>query len=124
MNKLVKEAWLNRLRSGKYKQGQGALFDGKSHCCLGVLCELYKDVKGGEWIQDGSSYELMGEGGVLPDKVMKWAGLKGANPYVTLYEGTPDETIASLSELNDADVTIKGKRLRFKGIAKIIEKHF
>jgi hypothetical protein len=43
----LKQRWLDALRSGKYKQGKGALRTGKDHfCCLGVLC----DISGaGEW---------------------------------------------------------------------------
>lgn len=40
--------WLTALRSGKYKQGDGKLYNEvlDTHCCLGVLCEtngLQKD---------------------------------------------------------------------------------
>lgn len=28
--------WVNALRSGEYKQGKEALFDGEGYCCLGV----------------------------------------------------------------------------------------
>ena len=46
MKKRVLTKWLKALRSGKYKQGRGALcqIDKKgteSFCCLGVLCDLY-----------------------------------------------------------------------------------
>ncbi len=36
----VKAAWVEALRSGKYKQGQKFLFDNdtQSYCCLGVNC--------------------------------------------------------------------------------------
>jgi hypothetical protein len=40
MNPIVKKKWLNALRSGKFKQGQGALKNSEGHCCLGVLCEI------------------------------------------------------------------------------------
>ncbi len=35
----VKDNWLNNLKSGKYKQGYGALYDeaNNAHCCIGVL---------------------------------------------------------------------------------------
>lgn len=32
--------WVDALRSGKYKQLKGNLTDGRSHCCLGVACEV------------------------------------------------------------------------------------
>lgn len=40
--KLTKEEileWTKALRSGKYNQTQGQLFDGNGYCCLGVLAE-------------------------------------------------------------------------------------
>ena len=38
MNPEDKERWVKALRSGKYKQGKGRLYDGRKYCCLGVLC--------------------------------------------------------------------------------------
>lgn len=37
--KKIKKTWVAALRSGKYKQCEGTLYDpdGKSFCCLGVL---------------------------------------------------------------------------------------
>jgi hypothetical protein len=41
VNKDIKTKWLEALRSGEYKQGQGALqTSDKTFCCLGVLCEV------------------------------------------------------------------------------------
>ena len=37
-----RKKWVEALRSGKYKQGTGLLFDGEKYCCLGVLCEVAK----------------------------------------------------------------------------------
>ena len=38
MDKKLKAKWLRALRSGKIKQGRGALIDGKGRmCCIGVL---------------------------------------------------------------------------------------
>lgn len=36
----LKAQWLDALRSGRFKQGAGALNFGGRHCCLGVLCEV------------------------------------------------------------------------------------
>lgn len=47
MNQEVKQKWVEALRSGKYKQGQGYLRKGDNYCCLGVLCDLNG---GAEWI--------------------------------------------------------------------------
>jgi hypothetical protein len=42
---------VQRLRSGQYEQGIGALRDTKDKfCCLGVACQVYQDLTGkGEW---------------------------------------------------------------------------
>ena len=37
---MLKDKWIAALRSGKYKQGKGALQRNESFCCLGVLCEV------------------------------------------------------------------------------------
>ena len=71
----VRAKWVAALRSGKYKQGSGALHcqDG-AMCCLGVLY----DVQGGKWFPrygsngprgsktlNGSTYNLNNEGWAL-----------------------------------------------------------
>jgi hypothetical protein len=43
MNQEIKQKWVESLRSGKYKQGQGYLRKGNNYCCLGVLCDLHGD---------------------------------------------------------------------------------
>jgi hypothetical protein len=45
INKVVKQKWLNALRSGKYKQTSECLKDSAGHCCLGVLCEISGNAK-------------------------------------------------------------------------------
>lgn len=40
MRKDVKEAWVDALRSGKYRQTRETLADYQGHCCLGVLAEV------------------------------------------------------------------------------------
>lgn len=38
MEKSLRDAWIDDLRSGKYEQEQGKLYDGgNGYCCLGVL---------------------------------------------------------------------------------------
>lgn len=118
MNKEVKAAWIAALRSGKYTQGTGSLRKdypypgGVTHCCLGVLCELYLEAHPGEhWVKNEvTSYmEEMGPhgmekfSGVPPPKVMKWARLEG------------DSTISMYYRLNDA------KGASFDRIAEVIE---
>lgn len=58
MNPDVKAKWIAALRSGNYKQAKHRLriehTDGSaSYCCLGVLCELYRQETGeGKWLDD------------------------------------------------------------------------
>ncbi len=73
MNKELKKKWLKALRSGKYKQGKGALkreINQKKECafcCLGVLCDIIDNTK---WRTERTVYEYNNNGevvsGVLP----------------------------------------------------------
>lgn len=111
MNKEVKTKWLEALRSGKYKQGQGCLaFNGK-FCCLGVLC----DISGvGKWDNDGSYVCPDGSRSsqVPPMEVVVCAELGCENPMMT----PSNETLGrlSLGRLND-------NRATFDKIANLIE---
>lgn len=42
MDKKLKAKWVKALRSGKYPQSTGYLYDafGGGYCCLGVLCKV------------------------------------------------------------------------------------
>lgn len=58
----VKKAWVDALRSGKYKQGRGALRSGgNEYCCLGVLI----DVLGIDWYPPSDS--VMGDSYSIED---------------------------------------------------------
>lgn len=117
MNIPVMEKWIERLRSGKYKQGKTVLrFEDDTYCCLGVLCDLaveakvipspvLSDVKyGGK-----KPYLYEGIRGVLSSTVAKWAGIS-SNPIMRTVllssandKGTTFEEIADLiqGEVND-----------------------
>lgn len=77
--KEVYELWLEALRSGKYKQVDGALKGrldtGKmGFCCLGVLCDLAAKDGGDKWEASESSDILYYkyESGQLPDVMRKF----------------------------------------------------
>jgi hypothetical protein len=119
MNSDVKQKWVEALRSGKYKQGTGALRDSDGmYCCLGVLCELAVEAgaasrtnSGTYGVRDEEGYMIDGSDSVLPQSVSVWAGLHGAaNPMVVF--GTNH---ASLADLND------NVGLSFERIADVIE---
>lgn len=112
MNPKVKKLWIAALKSGKYKQGVGALkTNDDKYCCLGVLCDIYrkeKKVKG--FIKNiNNKYEFQNSSGILSDKVMNWAKLEDRNPDIS--------TGKSLAVINDNGTT-------FKEIADIIKKEF
>lgn len=83
MNPKVKQAWIDALRSGKYKQGEGYLAQKAGeetfYCCLGVLCELHRQDHGGSWYMsfDGSTMGYEDERRVqYPSaSVKRWANL-------------------------------------------------
>lgn len=88
----VWDLWIDTLESGKYKQTTGALKEGDSFCCLGVLCDLaVKDGSRFRWTyfdhftDDG--FEEFDD--LPPDGILKYIGL--------LYD------VDEVAELNDID---------------------
>lgn len=121
MNQDIKQKWIDKLLSGEIVQGHGRLrtVDNKM-CCLGVLCELYREETGnGEWILDGDHYTFSPPGGFLgesnypPESVWKWAGLKSASPG--------DKDGIPLALHNDGDRGRDIEPLNFVSIANIIK---
>lgn len=103
MRQEVAEQLCEALRSDKYKQTSSRLRDGDRFCCLGVLC----DISGlHEWEEDGT---YGGNEGILPWKVMEWAGMSTAGGNVVL-----NGELTCLAELNDSGMA-------FTNIADIIE---
>ena len=127
MNKDVAEKWAEALRSGEYKQGTSALLMNNKHCCLGVLCEVYKKETGdGQWTEATGTPDshhitaalmfttIKGDDTQLPPKaVYNWAGMNDSNPVVR-YEGL----LTHFTALNDKSL------LTFDEIAEIIEKSY
>lgn len=143
----VKQAWVQALRSGEYRQGRGKLTrveeDGsESFCCLGVLCDVAikmgapfervtVDVTNefGQSVADNVVYQPVGNpvgrsGAVLPEKLVEWTGMTETEALGTYY---PDDYVNpnlggrdSLAELND------GNEVRepwtFEQIADLIER--
>lgn len=117
----IKAKWLKALRSGKYRQGQGALKtvseEGtRSYCCLGVLahaCKLGKfdKAKGRDWPQElECNFGIEGESAsALPTTVAVRIGLDV-------------EQMSTLMDMNDGlEVGHAVKPKTFKQIAKYIE---
>ena len=130
----AKARWLEALRSGKYKQGQGWLMSKRRKsevmglwadtealentvltpvfCCLGVLCDLHDASR---WnTSDGTRVGLAYKNGEVPsrgyapDDVMAEAFVEGVEPDVLRTVQT------RLAQMND-------KRLSFTEIADWIE---
>ena len=57
MKQEYRDAWIEALRSGKYKQARSALRTNEGHCCLGV----YAEVRGMTITKDGCNIEIDGE---------------------------------------------------------------
>jgi hypothetical protein len=111
MNPEIKAEWTRRLRSGEVRQAKSTLRrqypDGSvGYCCLGVLCEMAVEAGVAERSDSATSMTSLyrGAGGdrfgsvaALPVDVMKWAGLKAADPVVSHETGQ-----SNLSVLNDS----------------------
>ncbi|MFY1688155.1 hypothetical protein [Plantactinospora sp. WMMB782] len=99
MKQEIKDQWTAALRSGEFKQGASRLRTAEGYCCLGVLCEIaVKEGVIGPASQDEHGlYEYPDPHlsdnpeendpdrtvhGVLPDAVVKWAGLGDFNPVI------------------------------------------
>jgi hypothetical protein len=112
----VKEAWLEDLRSGFFKQGKEFLYkkETDSYCCLGVLCsQLVANVH-------MDDIGLPEDIGVVDLHNIHLDGLTYTSPwFVTVNSDcvplTTDNDYVSLSSLNDYD------ELTFSQIADIIE---
>lgn len=116
MNAKIKALWIERLRSGEYRQIRQFLSDtSNGRCCLGVLCDLA--VEAGIARREGGAlrvlYAAVADGedsamGILPTAVGRWAGLTSRDP---------DIGPASATELNDS------KGMSFAEIADEIERY-
>ena len=110
-----KTEWVEALRSGKYKQGKYALYDGgtDSYCCLGVLSKIngcYTSTGDYEYLDEEIHSVInlgIDENKFNFDGNLKKTGAKNL---------TPDLIEKSLSALNDDGRT-------FDEIATIIENY-
>jgi hypothetical protein len=133
MKKEIADRWIAALRSGEYAQTQGRLSEknlegGNAFCCLGVLCDLYREEHGTLVWKDPPPCSttrtvrvpgvVEGSTGTLPEAVMDWAEL--LTPLGEIREWVRDETLgdlASLAELNDHGWS-------FERIGDFIEKYW
>lgn len=106
----IKARWVEALRSGRYKQGRGALrMKDDTYCCLGVLCDLI-DPEG--W----------GDVGCLPETpIYAWSRASEELAYDYLPEDLRDEV--GLDEEDQSNLTcMNDDGTSFGEIADYIEK--
>lgn len=131
--KLIKQ-WVEALRNGKYSQGRKALRNGNNEfCCLGVLCDISKDILRMKWQGNSSKpeiYSIDGNSIVLPSSIYKYLGKTDEfnSDKVRISSNNlklPDSVkqylgldYTYLTELNDT------YKLSFNQIADIIEEEF
>jgi len=128
--KRIREAWLEALTSGEYKQGKSYLHQktkkGEDRfCCLGVLCDLAVKARVIDAPEEDEDRVVVYDGDAekLPNSVLDWAKLKNSTgepenenfvgEEAWLTKGLKKESLASL---NDAGI-------KFPTIAKIIKEN-
>lgn len=109
INEVVKR-WTEALRSGQYKQGEMSLCDDGRYCCLGVLCDLYKDEFKLNAETYGTETEFDGHSCTLPNTLCEAFGLTDLGRYKT------ESGLQSLAADNDSGNT-------FAEIADTIEQN-
>jgi hypothetical protein len=115
--------WVKALRSGKYKQGEGLLVQGKrnkkghkvfEYCCLGVLAEV-SGFKKEELLNRGLLRGIEGECGL---NTVNGTPIKEGNEEVTIKtKRSISGEVDNLADANDVGVS-------FKAIATWIEKNY
>lgn len=113
MDKEIAKLWVEKLRSGKFSQGDSYLCANDKFCCLGVLCELYEELNPGK-LKIGTyscGNEIIAKTynsdvSILPVEVVEWAKMRSTNGDINEF--------MCLAELNDKGVS-------FEKIADIIE---
>lgn len=116
--------WTKALRSGKYKQTQGALHNKKGYCCLGVACELFIPKHKRITTKSYSKLYITGSQPYDQPSCPEWLKninydfpikLKDASPFTSNNSKYDNDRIFSLVDLNDF------QEFTFDEIADILE---
>lgn len=106
MNKEIKKMWVDALRSGKYKQGQGWLRTANNkYCCLGVLCDLAVNEERvrRDLVKDVYAYGKQDRMSVLPSEVIDWAELDQHGTYgenrCLVYDNDGGKSFAEIADI-------------------------
>lgn len=89
-----KQAWLDALRSGDYKQNYCYLKSEDGYCCLGVACDL----KGGSWVIDTEkedAYDFVYDGKVYKSSMN--------NSFLGDFLGLDSKGMSTLVNMNDSE---------------------
>lgn len=116
--KAFKNKWIKALRSGKYKQGNGSLYNKKddSYCCLGLgaaICGISLESLEGKGLLINNAEKKIRGINKIP-KPLIGSVLKISNKY--------NPIVDKLVDMNDNMMNMKHK-YSFKRIATWIEKH-
>jgi hypothetical protein len=103
MNPEIKAKWVAALRSGNYDQSTEYLQTANGYCCLGVLCEIYRNEKGGDWKQEEKCISFNESSQVPPNYVSEWAGIYLSEQRII--EVTIGEERESVAAHNDSGKT-------------------
>lgn len=135
MSKELIKTWVETLRSGKYEQGSFVLRSkDDKFCCLGVLCDIVKDLVNLDWELDqsgGITYLIGGAEAVLPAPIANCLGAITDHDYRILIPKTNTKLQEYLGDRIDAiirNTTLVALndyyRLSFDQIADILEEEF
>ena len=95
MNQEVKTLWLEALRSGRYKQGAGQLYNPQdnTYCCLGVLCDISEQ---GSWYGNRFVNSLEAENRKREFLARKDKDPNDLESYIAIFgnRNFPSETVA------------------------------
>lgn len=120
------DQWLEALRSGRFIQGNGALKSMVNkvtqHCCLGVLCELHKDLLIESFDSLNNEWLFNSESMVLPTAIVNKFQSKrnGASIPSNLLTEEEKEMFGNMDYISVAGLNDRG--LSFSRIAELLEK--
>jgi hypothetical protein len=125
MKQQVKQKWTAALTSGKFKQTTDqlkAVSNGKSsHCCLGVLCELYiKEVAPTiRWSNEGGDVRsFKGREDMPPSEVLEWAGLSKTDAGVLANLNDNGKTFAEIATVINEVKTVRWANQYGRGVKR------
>ena len=108
INQEIKQMWVEKLRSGDYKQGTNALRNRQDEfCCLGVLCDIVHS-DGWKKLENSPFRDYTHESGTLDGTFLTGTILKDV--------GLSEHDASNLVEINDMGDS-------FVDIANYIEKY-